>query len=62
MVCVSVYDPLLRSSLFVAELRETIQTAIPGIVECVKDSEWEVHVTAVSALSVLAGHGLCQRF
>ena len=59
MVCISIPDPFLRSSLFVAELREAVGVAIPGIVECLKDSTWPVRNAAVSALSALGVHGLC---
>ena len=58
MVGVIYPDLLLRSSLFVAELREVVGAAIPGIVECMKDSAWPVFNAAVSALSALAVHGL----
>ena len=61
MVCVSVPDTLLRSSLFVAEFREAIRGAIPGIVYCLKDSESFVCKAAISGLSALGAHGLCQR-
>ena len=61
MVCVSVLDPLLRSSVFVAEFREAIQTAIPGIVECLNDPVSHVRNTAMSGLSALAAHGVSQR-
>ena len=61
MVCVSVPDLLLRSSLFVVELREAIGMAIPAIVECLEDSDRDVRSTAISGLLKLAAHGLCQR-
>jgi HEAT repeat protein len=61
MVCVSIPDPLLRSSLFVVEFRQAIRTAIPGIVECLVDSQWYVRSQAISALSKLGAHGLCER-
>ena len=61
MVCVRVPDRLLlRSSLFVVELREAIGMAIPGIVECLKHSHGDVRSTAISGLSELGVHGLCQ--
>ena len=60
MVCISIPDLLLRSSLFVAELREAVGVAIPGIVECLKDPAWPVRNAAVSALSALGVHGLYQ--
>ena len=59
MVCRSIPDPFLRSSLFVAELREAVGVAIPGIVECLNDSHSRVRTAAVSGLSALAAHGLC---
>ena len=59
MVCVIFPDLLLRSSLFVAELREAVGAAIPGMVECLKDSEWQVREAAVRGLSALGAHGLC---
>ena len=49
----------LRSSLFVGELREAVGAAIPGMVECLKDSEWQVREAAVRGLSALGAHGLC---
>ena len=58
MVCVIFPYLLLRSSLFVAELREAVGAAIPGIVECLKDFDSRVRTAAVSALSALAVHGL----
>jgi hypothetical protein len=61
MVCVSVPDPLLRSSLFAVEFHEAIRMAIPRIVECLKDSKWDVRSQAISALSKLGAHGLCER-
>jgi hypothetical protein len=60
MVCVTVADPLLRSSLFVAEFCEAIWMAIPGIVECLKDSDPDVRSAAISGLSELGSHGLCR--
>ena len=59
MVCISIPHPLLRSSLFVAEFREAVGAAIPGIVECLKDSDSDVRNAAVSRLSALGVHGLC---
>jgi hypothetical protein len=61
MVCVSVPDPLLRSSLLVVEFHEAIRMAIPRIVECLKDSKWSVRSAAIRALSELGVHGLRQR-
>jgi hypothetical protein len=61
VVCVNVPDPLLPSSLLVAELREVIRTAVPGIVDCLKDSDSYVRDPAISALSALGAHGVCQR-
>jgi hypothetical protein len=60
MVCVSVPDPLLRSSLLVVEFHEAIRTAIPGIVESSKHSETDVRSAAIRALSELGVHGLRQ--
>ena len=60
-VCVSVPDLLLRSSLFVAEFRAAIWTAIPGIVECLKDLESDVRYAAISGLAALGAHGVSQR-
>ena len=60
MVRISVPGLLLRSSLFVAQLREAIGTAIPGIVECLNDSDSDVRNAAVSGLSALGVHGLYQ--
>ena len=59
MVCVIFPDLLLRSSLFVGELREAIRMTIPGIVDCVKDSDSYVRNAAITGLSALAVHGLC---
>ena len=61
MVCVTIPDSLLRSSLFVAEFREAIRKAIPVIVDCLKDPEWNVRNAAIRGLSALGAHGLCQR-
>ena len=61
MVCVSVPDPLLCLSLFLAEFREAIGAGIPGIVDCLKDPESLVCKAAISGLSELGAHGLCQR-
>ena len=60
MVCVIFPDLLLCSSLFVAELREAVGAAIPGIVECLNDSHLRVRDTAITGLSALRTHGLCQ--
>ena len=35
--------------------------AIPGIVECLKDSGIYVRSGAIEALSKLGAHGLCER-
>ena len=60
MVCIiSIPGLLLRSSLFVAEFREAVGAAIPGIVECLQDSHSHVRNAAVSGLSALGVHGLC---
>jgi HEAT repeat protein len=61
MVCVSVPDPSLQSTLFVAEFREDIRAAIPGFVECLKDPNDRVRFAAIEGLSKLGAHGLCQR-
>jgi hypothetical protein len=61
MVCVSVPDPLLHSSLFAVEFHEAIRTAIPLIVECLKHSEEYERSTVIKALSKLGAHGLCER-
>jgi hypothetical protein len=61
MVCVSVPDPLLCSTHCVAEFREDIRVAIPGFVECLKDSTYYVRSAAIEGLSKLGAHGLCQR-
>ena len=61
MVCVSVPDPLLCSSHFVAEFRDAIRTDIRVIVDCLKASELDVRDAAISGLSALGAHGLCQR-
>ena len=61
MVCVTVPDWLLRSSLFVAEFREAIRTDISVIVDCLKDPEENVRNAAIRGLSALGAHGLCQR-
>ena len=61
MVCVSVLDPLLRSSLFLVEFHEAIGMAIPGIIECLKDSKESVRIRAIEGLSKLGAHGLCER-
>ena len=61
MVCVSVLDRLLRSCVFVVDFHEVIGTAIPGIVECLKRWQWTVCRSAISGLSELRAHGLCQR-
>ena len=58
MVCVIFPDLLLSSPRFVAELRGAVGAAIPGIVECLKDSEWQVRHAAVLGLSALGVHGL----
>ena len=60
MVCIIFPYLLLRSSLFVAEFREAVRAAIPGIVECLKDSDSDVRNAAVSGLSALGVHGLYQ--
>jgi hypothetical protein len=60
MVCVSFPDTLLHSSIFVAELCQAIGAAIPGIVECLRDSDPDVRSAAISGLSELGAHGLCQ--
>ena len=60
MVCVIFPDLLLRSSLFVAELADAIRMTIPGIVDCVKDSDSDVRNAAISVLSALGKHGSCQ--
>ena len=59
MVCISIPDRLFRSSLFVAELREAVGAAIPRIVECLKDSKWQVRNAAITGLSALGAHGWC---
>ena len=59
MVCVSVLDLLLRSSLFLVEFRGLIRMAIPHIVEHVKHSDMHVCTTAMISLSIFATHGLC---
>jgi hypothetical protein len=61
MVCVSVPDLWLRSSLLLVEYHEAIRMAIPRIVECLVDSQWYVRSQAISALSKLGAHGLCER-
>ena len=58
MVCVIFPDLLLRSSLFVGELREAIRMTIPGIVDCVKDLDRDVRNAAITRLSALGAHGL----
>ena len=59
MVCIiSIPGLLLRSSLFVAEFREAVRAAIPGIVERLQDSHPDVRNAAVSGLSALGVHGL----
>jgi hypothetical protein len=63
MVCVSFPDPLWRmhSTRSVAEFREGIHAAVPGIVECLEDSQRDVRFAAISRLSALGAHGLYQR-
>ena len=61
MVCVSVPDRLLCLSFSLVEFRQAIQIAIIGIVESLKDSDQNVRRGAISELSALGAHGLCQR-
>ena len=61
MVCVSVSDLLLRSTLCTAELHEAVRATVPRMVEFLKDSEWQVREKAVRGLSALGVHGLCHR-
>ena len=42
------------STMIVAEFHEEIRMAIPGIMECLKDSEWEVREAVIKELSSLA--------
>ena len=59
IVCVTCYSHLTSSTMAVAELRGGIQRAIPGIVECLKDSNQNVRQAAIDGLSSLAAHRMC---
>jgi len=52
--------PLMYWRLFVAELKDYIQTAIPGIVNCLKKEEEDrdVRMAATEGLSRLGAHGM----
>jgi hypothetical protein len=52
---------LVCSTRFVDEFREDIRAAIPGFVECLKDSTYYVCSASIEGLSQLGAHGLCQR-
>ena len=45
--------------MIVAEFREGIRMATPGIVECLKDSDSLVRQAAIEGLSSLAVHRMC---
>ena len=49
----------MSSTIILVELREEIRIAIPGIVECLKDSEWSVRRAAINGLSSVAAYGVC---
>ena len=59
MVLVSVPPMLMYLIMSSAELREEIQTAIPSIVKCLKDLQWNVQWAALNGLLYLATHGMC---
>jgi len=44
--------------LLVAELKDCIQTAIPGIVECLRDEDGNVRQAAIEGLSTLGARGM----
>src|SRR5258707_7928526 len=50
---------LTISLMVVAGCREEIRKAIPGIVACLKDSQWGVREAAIYGLSNLAAHCMC---
>ena len=57
MAYVSVFV-LMYLGLFVAELKYSIQAAIPGIVQCLKDEDHDVRWAATEGLSRLGAHGM----
>ena len=59
MVCVTVPPMLMYSIMSSAELHKDIQTAIPRIVRCLKDSQRNVRWAAFNGLSSLTTHGTC---
>ncbi len=59
IVCVTFCSHLMSSTMVVVELRGDIQRAIPGIVECLKDSDQNVRKAAINGLSSLVAHRMC---
>ena len=55
---IAVFPFLMYWRLFVAEWREGIRTAIPGIVECLKDVLWNARRAAIEVLSNLGAQGV----
>lgn len=53
---------LTVATVLVAELRDTVLEAIPGIVKCLKDMHREVRQVAIEGLSNLANHGMCYHY
>jgi len=60
-VCVIVgsFDVLNHMALIVAVFYDEIRVAIPGIMRCLKDSDWRVRQAAIYGLSNLAVHCMC---
>src|SRR5258705_244343 len=61
IVCVTVgsFDVLNHMALIVAVFHDEIRVAIPGIVACLKDSQWGVREAAIYGLSNVAAHCMC---
>ncbi len=59
IVCVTFCSNSMSSTMIVAELHGNIQRAIPGIMECLKDSDKSVCQAAINGLISLAAHCMC---
>jgi len=47
------------STMIIAVFHDEIRMAIPGIIRCLKDSEWKVRQAAIYGLSDLAANRMC---